>query len=153
MYNLRKVTENDIRLLFDWANDLDTRMNAKNSDPIKWEDHVKWFEDRISSDSSFMYILEETNQDIGLVRFDKEKKDFIITYYIIKDYRGKGLGKIILEEGFKNLLKVVENPDLLAYVKKGNIASEKIFEKLNFTLNKEEIINNAEFKVFQKKMR
>ncbi len=150
MYNLRKANKDDVKLLFNWANDPDARANAKNSEPIKWKDHVKWFDKKISDNSSFIYILTEKEKDLGVVRFDKKIDDFIISYFIDKAYRGKGLGELALREGLRILHRVVDNPNLLAYVKKGNIASEKIFEKLDFILEKEEKINNIEFNIYKK---
>ncbi len=150
MYNLRKVNKNDIELLFDWANDPDARANAKNPEPIKWEDHVRWFNEKILDDSSFIYILTEKEKNIGVIRFDKKNDDFIISYFIDKNYRGRGLGELVLREGIKTLQEIVDNPSLLAYVKKGNIASEKIFEKLDFDLYREEKINNIDFIIYKK---
>ena len=43
----RKAIEADIKVLFDWANDLDVRQNALNSQLITWEGHEKWFQNRL----------------------------------------------------------------------------------------------------------
>lgn len=150
MYNLRKVNKDDINLLFEWANDPDSRANAKSQDLIKWEDHVRWFDNKISDELSFLYILTDSERDVGIIRFDKNNNDFIISYFIDKNYRGKGLGELVLKEGLKTLQEVVDNPSLLAYVKKGNIASEKIFNKLEFDLDREEKINNIDFSIYKK---
>jgi len=150
MYNLRKVTKNDIKLLFDWANDPDVRVNAKNSKPITWDEHVIWFNNRLSNKFAYTYILSDLQESIGIVRFDKTLEGYVISYSIDKNYRGKGFGELVLVEGLKNLYLSVDKPNLVAYVKKGNIASEKIFNKLGFILKKEEIINNIVFNIYQK---
>lgn len=150
MYNLRKVTKDDIKLLFDWINDPDARANAKNSDLIKWEDHVVWFNNKMSEKYPFIYILTDEEKNIGIVRFDKKIDNFIISYFIDKDYRGRGLGGLVLREGLEKLHRIVDNAILLAYVKKGNIASEKIFKKLEFDLERKEKINNIDFNVYKR---
>jgi len=150
MYKLREVVENDRELLFGWANDPDVRANAKNSKPITWDEHVVWFNNKLSNEFTHMYILGNLQENIGIVRFDKTLEGYVISYSIDKNYRGKGFGKLVLKEGLKNLGVIVDNPNLLAYVKKGNIASEKIFDKLGFVLKREEIINNIKFNIYQK---
>jgi RimJ/RimL family protein N-acetyltransferase len=150
MYNFRKVTKNDIKLLFDWANDPDVRVNAKNSKPITWDEHVIWFNNRLSNKFAYTYILSDLQESIGIVRFDKTLEGYVVSYSIDKNYRGKGFGELVLVEGLKNLYLSVDKPNLVAYVKKGNIASEKIFNKLGFILKREEILNSVKFNIYQK---
>ena len=58
MLNLRPVTQDDIKLLFKWANDPEVRLNSFNSKEIKWDEHQKWFKVKIESDSAWL-ILEK----------------------------------------------------------------------------------------------
>lgn len=148
--SLRGVQKNDLRLLFKWANDADVRANAKNSKPIAWAEHVAWFNNKLSDKSAHIYILVNLENNIGFVRFEKIKKEFEISYAIDRNYRGQGYGILILKEGLKKIRKIYSYPSLSAHVKKGNIASEKIFEKLGFILKKEEVINNIKFNIYKK---
>lgn len=150
MYKLRGITENDRQLLFDWANDPDVRANAKNFESIDWDEHVAWFANKLRDPFSFSYVLEDSNTNIGMIRFDGSPEGFIITYSVDKDCRGKGFGKLIIEKGTEILKKSIDNPVFVAYVKNGNIASEKIFSKLGFALKNNKIISGVEYKVFQK---
>lgn len=150
MYNLRKVTKNDIKLLFDWANDPDVRANAKNSKFITWDEHVVWFNNRLADKSSYMYILGDLQENVGVVRFDKISEGLMISYLIDKKYRGKGFGTVLLKEGLKKIDAFLNRSNLFAYVKEGNVASEKIFNKLGFVLKRVEIINNIRFNIYQK---
>lgn len=152
MYKLREVAENDRQLLFDWANDPDVRANAKNSQPIDWDEHVVWFANKLRDSSAFSYILEDSNINIGLIRFDGGPEGFVITYSIDKDRRGKGLGKLIVEKGMETLKKSFNNPIFIAYVKNGNIASEKTFYNLGFALKDNKIIAGVGYKVFKKEI-
>lgn len=47
---LRKVTKDDIMLLYNWANDNEVRKNAFNSNYIDINVHKKWFEDKLNSE-------------------------------------------------------------------------------------------------------
>lgn len=153
MFNLRKVTNDDIRLLFDWSNDNDVRANAINSNPITWDEHVIWFDERLNNTSTYIYILTNLKHDVGVVRFDKKLDNFIISYSIDKNYRGQGLGLFILQEGLKKISEIFNNPCIVAYVKEDNIASNKLFVKIGFNLNKKEIINDINFNIYTNKMK
>lgn len=40
---LRKATKQDVKTLYDWANDIDVRLNAFNQKNIEREQHLLWF--------------------------------------------------------------------------------------------------------------
>lgn len=130
---LRKVTEADTRTIFDWANESEVRMNSLNQEPIKWEDHLKWFQSKIKDPNSRMFVLEENDSLLGQVRFDFIDGKWLVNYSIDKNFRGRGFGAVLI----KMALKRFENQDFLAKVKRDNIASKKVFLGLGFSLNEE----------------
>jgi len=130
---LRKAVENDARLIFEWANDDEVRNNAINTNKIKWQDHVNWFNKKLQSADTYMFIGFLKNKPVGQIRFDKEKGAYIIDYSIAKEYRGKGLGLFLIKNGIEILGNSINKPfTIIALVKQSNIASAKIFEKLHF---------------------
>lgn len=151
MFSLRKVKKGDINLLFDWVNDFAVRNNAKNFEPITRDEHSFWLADKLADPEVHMYILTNSQENIGIVRFEKKKDEFIISYSIDKHYRGKGLGELILAKGIKKISLICNCPNFIAYVKKGNVPSEKIFNKLGFILKEVKDINNVKFNIYQKK--
>ena len=148
--SLRKVSGNDIELLFKWVNDPVVRANTRNPKSVTWWEHSAWFKEKLAAPNTYMYILTEQKHNIGIIRFDKKDKKFIISYSIDKTYRGQGLGKLILIEGLRKLSLTVHQPHFIAQVKQGNIASEKIFNTLGFRLTGKEFINNIKFNIYQK---
>jgi len=150
MISLRKVDPEDVDILFAWANDNEVRANAIHTKSITWDEHMAWFAKKISDKNSFMFVLCSMQEKLGIIRFDKGTEGYIITYAIDKNQRGQGYGSLIVKMGIEKLREMVDNPVLLAYVKKGNIASEIIFKKLGFTIVKKEIIQDAEFCIFKK---
>lgn len=149
-FKLRKVTKQDRRLLFTWANDAAVRANATSSQPITWPGHITWFANRLADPETVMYILMKAQSAIGVVRFEKKGSGFLISYSIDQRYRGQGWGKVILQAGMEELKKVCHRPKFIAYVKRGNIPSEKIFNSLNFVLKKQATINKLKFNIYQK---
>jgi spore coat polysaccharide biosynthesis protein SpsF len=133
LLQLRKIVESDAPLIFEWANDDDVRINAINTDKIKWNDHINWFNKKLQSPDTFMFIGFLQNEPVGQIRFDKESEDYVLDYSISKIYRGKGLGTEIVKAGIKILTETIHKPfTVVAHVKEENIASIKVFTKLHF---------------------
>lgn len=131
---LRKVTENDMLMLFKWANDPDVRKNAFHSETITLEEHTNWFNKLIMDDSQYQYILMCDDIAVGQIRLSVENNNSAeIDYSIAPEYRGRGLGKKILE-----LLRLQVKKDmphinkLIGRVKSGNIASESCFQNSGY---------------------
>ena len=151
MYNLRKATIDDAKLLFDWTNDDDVRATAVVKKKIEWDEHINWLTNKLQSNQSHIFILtDDKNENIGVIRFDKNNDDFVISYSIDKLHRGKGMGYLILQLGIKELLQNESQCKFVASVQTDNIASNKIFEKLGFRLERTEVIKEHTFNIFGK---
>lgn len=132
---LRKATIEDSKITFDWANNPETRKFAFNKSTILFEDHIKWFTQKIQSNSCAYYILEMDSKQVGSIRFDIADKKALISYLIDPLYFGKGLGTICLKLGLKALSEEYSANEILevkGYVFKENIASILTFEKFGF---------------------
>jgi len=132
-----KAGEDDIDIYFKWANDREVRNNSINSNLIEYNQHINWFSKKIYEKNSFLYIFKKNGIPLGQVRFEKDINDnfFIINYSIDTNYRGRGLGKIIVRLGIEKLLKDYDlsgELKLRAVVKEKNIASVKVFKALDF---------------------
>ncbi len=127
---IRKVNREDLRLLFDWANDEMVRNNSLSTKKISIEEHTEWFNKRFDSVSAELYILEFNGSPAGLVKFEYDdfESAWIIGYSISRDFRNLGLGKNLLSKGIAALGKL----PVVGYVKPENIKSVKIFEGLGF---------------------
>lgn len=139
-YSLRDVTRQDCDLLFVWANDKTVRENSFNANEIKYDEHVNWFNNKLDSKGTNMYIFEVNYDDVGLIRLDKlNSNSYLINYSISKEHRGKGYATALL-----TLIKGKYSTYLLiGKVKQGNIASIKAFTKAGYIMKEE-----AEMKIF-----
>ena len=130
----RFATLEDKELFFRWANDPLVRANAFNSERISKKTHDKWFSYRLNNPKECIIIVLETMQQvaIGQARFEKKGRKWYINYSLANYARGKKISfnflkKAIFKFKEKNKIK------LIAEVKKNNIASCKVFEKLKFS--------------------
>lgn len=126
----RKATLADCRLYWHWANDPEVRRSAFNSDPISWEKHQEWFAARVSDPNTILLIFESRYGPVGQIRLDGDTAQMRISYSVACQYRGKGIGKKIVSK------VIAATPPFatrfLAEVKKENLTSANIFEKLGF---------------------
>lgn len=142
-FTYRKACFSDCQIYWAWANETQTRKNAFNQDRIEWQNHKKWFRVKLSDPLALLLIFESNYGLIGQVRFEYENSEFNIDYSIDKQFRGYGLGKIVLTKSIQYLCNNQPKKfiNLVANVKKNNKASISIFKKLGFKITK---INESE---------
>ncbi len=130
---LREVQPEDMDLLFGWANDPVVRENSFNSDPIKYEDHKKWFNKMINDRDIIQYILMSEEKPVGQVRLTIHGEEAEIGYSIATEFRGRGFAKKMLDM-MKDALKKDRSDikRIIAKVKPDNGASRKVFESLGY---------------------
>lgn len=143
---IRKAEKKDLTNTFKLSNQEDVRNNSFIKDTIDYEDHVKWFNNKLSDKKSLFLVAEAKNEFLGQIRFDRDKNnDDIadISISIDKSIRGMGMGKIILDRAIKYLLSTALNIIIInSYIKKDNIFSQNFFIKAGFRFDKEVVINN-----------
>ena len=134
--DLFKVEMKDIDLLFQWVNDEETRKNSFHTASISFEEHQRWFEEKIHSSTCEIYIAYQDEKPIGQVRLEYEEDKAYISYSVDKNERGKGYGKKIISSAEQILLDSGTADVIVAKVKFNNISSQKIFEKLGYEMSK-----------------
>jgi len=128
MVSLRLATIKDAELLLAWRNDPLTREASRNSGEVPWENHVAWLEKSLLMSERKLYIAEEAGVPVGTVRADRLANGVQeLSWTIAPEARGRGLAK---EMVFLFVRKILPGESLLAVVKAGNTASEKIAEAL-----------------------
>lgn len=133
MLHLRKATQSDRDLLFDWVNDEEVRKNAFHSHRITYEEHITWFNRIMNDPNQVQYILMLNEKPVGQIRLTIEDSAAEIDYSISNAARGCGFGGAII-----NLVKEQVKKDyplirkLTGKVKTSNAASYRCFIKNDF---------------------
>lgn len=147
---LREVTQEDMDLLFTWANDPVTRQNAFHTESIPYETHKVWFAKMLADKDTLCYILygknnvarQEENQEqhaLGQIRLAVEGNIALISYSIDALWRGKGFGtQMLLLAEEKLIEKRTDVTYCIGQVKYENIASARAFEKCGYGIEKKE---------------
>jgi RimJ/RimL family protein N-acetyltransferase len=141
---IRTAEPDDIDLYYQWANDESVRKNSLNKDSIPYKDHQKWFEQKINSTNSILYIGQHKNINIGQVRFEQESKHhFSVHISVAPEFQGKGYGYYLLGKAIRSLQSL--QPDkftIAAIIIDTNHASKHCFEMNKFTFSKHVLLNN-----------
>ena len=132
---VRKATLADESLLLEWANDPTTRANGFSCAQITPQAHGQWFRSRLNnSDDCYLYIVETTGREaLGQVRFERAKATWVIGYSLAPVFRGRGLGRPLLDAALLHLRKEERDPCVIGEVKTDNLASCRVFESLGFS--------------------
>jgi RimJ/RimL family protein N-acetyltransferase len=131
---VRHATLTDEDLLLEWANNPTTRRNSFSKARIASEEHHRWFCSRLRNVEGCLMLIVETSNGVplGMVRFDKEQDIWRINYSVAGPYRGRGLGRRILELALQRLAGRQEKCPVVGRVAATNLASHKIFRSLGF---------------------
>jgi RimJ/RimL family protein N-acetyltransferase len=134
----RFAHQSDSLLVFNWRNEESVRLSSRNQAITSFEDHDKWFANRISKiQTEPILIFSNENFDIGYTRLDlldSSESKVEISLAVTSDYQSKGFGSMMLEttiEVARNLLKVSE---IIATVREDNRKSLKLFFSLGFSI-------------------
>ena len=137
----REVNQSDCRLLFEWANDPVVRQSSFSDKPIEYDDHAKWFEQKLKEEAVKMILFHDGDVPAGLARFENGAGGVEIHFTVAPEYRGRGIGTEIIKKGVEYCEGKWPGARLVAHVKDSNEASIKIFERCGF-----ENVGYVEFK-------
>ncbi len=135
---LRKAEWKDLDTLFAWANDREVRKNSFFTEPITYEEHKVWFGKVWKEEGVQIYIFCERGLEKGMLRLEFGSDEVVIHYSIAKGYRNMGKGQrliLLAEQEICNQFQNREKSGIVlinAYVKKENIASNHIFQKMGY---------------------
>lgn len=136
---LRRANLGDLEFLFNLRNEEAVRLVSFNSDPIDLETHQKWFEKKLGSNESVLFIAEAGSRPIAQIRFDwlgdnAAEANIAVT----GEFRGRGYGSDILRKASMRFLEEFPNcARIYAYVKPENAASVRSFAKAGYIFQRE----------------
>jgi UDP-2,4-diacetamido-2,4,6-trideoxy-beta-L-altropyranose hydrolase len=130
---MRQAVEADSKNIFEWRNNPKIRKASKNSDPISWEGHRRWF-DAVLTDKSFELIIGSLEEKVvGVVRFDIKDDASEVSIYLVPDGGFSGYGSSLLLSAEQWLKK--NRPEIRtikANVLGENGISQNLFLSLNY---------------------
>jgi UDP-2,4-diacetamido-2,4,6-trideoxy-beta-L-altropyranose hydrolase len=98
---LEEAEEKDMQSIYEWRNHSSIREVSRNSSPIEWQEHQKWFKGLLSKNNAKLLIGRLNKKDIGVIRFDFDGCRAEISIYLVPEMQNAGIGS--------DLLKTAEN--------------------------------------------
>jgi len=145
LFHLRLAYEGDMDLLYEWANEAEVRKNSIQSEPIPWENHQRWFRNKLADADAKLFILEWKRIPVAQIRFDLADDVYLIDYSVSSKFRGLGLGKLVVAHA---LSLMPSDREIHAFVKPENIISGRVFTSLGFDFRGKQMIKNQQLNKF-----
>lgn len=130
---IRRANNEDLLICFEWANDSLVREQSYSQNSISLQEHTKWFYQKINDRNIFFYIMQIDEMPIAQIRFQVNGNEATLGYLVDAKVRNKGLGTSVLSFGIEKFISDFQKPvDIVGFVKKSNVPSQRSFEKLAF---------------------
>jgi UDP-2,4-diacetamido-2,4,6-trideoxy-beta-L-altropyranose hydrolase len=130
---LRPVREEDSRRIWEWRNEPGTTAASFSSDPIAWEDHVRWFGTKVADPQVRFYIASEAGgRSVGQIRFDLGGSEAEVSVSLDVAFRGRGYGAALIRQASQKLFDETSVETIHAYLKEANEASARAFHDAGF---------------------
>jgi RimJ/RimL family protein N-acetyltransferase len=134
---LRLASQDDCRQLFEWRNDPTTVAMSLVSEPVAWEDHVRWFSSVLGNPARHLLVASDDVESFGTVRFDDIDDTAEISITVSPEKRGQGVGGVLLELAAGWAKDELGLDRILAQIKGTNPASIAIFKKAGYEITDE----------------
>jgi UDP-2,4-diacetamido-2,4,6-trideoxy-beta-L-altropyranose hydrolase len=141
LLHVRVAEAPDEELLLEWANDPITRRYSFGRSVINAEEHHRWFCGRLRDPQNCQLLIAEADDGValGTVRFDRTADGWRLNYSLSAPYRGRGLGRRMLELALQRLAQSHGAAWVCGRVMAANVPSHRIFRGLGF-----EAVNDAD---------
>ncbi|OIQ88342.1 UDP-2,4-diacetamido-2,4,6-trideoxy-beta-L-altropyranose hydrolase [mine drainage metagenome] len=130
---LRRVTTADCDMIYIWRNAEVNRRYSGDERPFHIEAHRQWFACMTADPSQIMLIGEADIGPVGVLRFDLDDTEAVVSIYLVPGQHGMGWGEALLDSGAVWLrTHLPEITTVHARVKSGNQASLAVFGRAGY---------------------
>jgi len=132
---IRLAEDKDCENIFHWRNAEETRRSIFRPEMISWKDHLNWFRSTLTNPHRQLLIGEIDQNPVGVLRYDFDNEEAVISIYLVPGLSNKGLGTALIGCGnqwiqthFLNIRRV------MAEVLPSNKGSLKAFKNVGFRI-------------------
>jgi spore coat polysaccharide biosynthesis predicted glycosyltransferase SpsG/RimJ/RimL family protein N-acetyltransferase len=133
---LRRAVAGDCEQVWRWRNDPTTRRYSGDASEIGLDGHRSWFAAVLEDAGRDLLIGTDPKGEVGVLRYDVDGDEALISVYLVPDRHGQGLGSRLIEAGSSWVRKhrsAVRR--IRALIGAANAASLRAFEKAGFEPN------------------
>lgn len=130
---IRPVLPEESVALYRWRNDEQVRQFSHDSREIAWDDHCRWFAAVLQNPARHLLIGEMDGDPVGVLRYDVEGMQALVSVYLVPGLGGQGYGTRLLQAGSGWLARHCPGVRrILAEILSDNPASLRAFEKAGY---------------------
>lgn len=129
---LRKASFEDVRMLWEWANDAETRAASFDTRPIAWESHVAWLKKKLADPNCLLLVSVVKGEPVGLVRFDIDGRTAELSVSVGPAFRGRGYGLAMVRRAVEEVFSTTDVACVDAFVRPHNARSIALFSAAGF---------------------
>lgn len=151
VFTLRPAISEDMRALWELSNEPSVRRMAFSESPIAWDDHVRWFEQRLHAPGTRMWVLLDGAKLAGQIRYDLSGDEAVIAISVSPAYRGGGLAARLIAGTWESACRGLRAARAIGVVFRENDASSGAFIEAGFSKSSEpEMISDRLCWVFRR---
>ena len=146
---VRRACIQDGELLWKWANDQSVRASAFHADTISLKEHIRWYQNKLNSADTLIWIIESGGQPVAQIRYDRVNPDTAeIDISVAANCRGMGLGTkaLVLTSNISGRELGVKHIKGTVFV--SNKASSRVFTKAGFKIAGRERVSDQICDIF-----
>ena len=133
LFAIRRAGDADCETIWHLANDPEVRQQSFSPEEIPWDDHLAWFNRKLSDPDHVFYVVTSGNgRSIGQVRYEIDGGQAICSVSLASECRGKGYGSRVIDLASGRVLSRPGVQRVHAYVKEGNAASVRSFLRAGY---------------------
>ncbi|MBQ6723663.1 MAG: GNAT family N-acetyltransferase [Paludibacteraceae bacterium] len=139
MLKLRKIEPLDLPFLYQWENDASVWADGSNHNPLSQKDlrdYITSTTGDIYKDGQLRLIIEIDGVTCGcmdLFDFDPRNRRAAIGMYVAPEYRGKGVGRLVLEQLESYAFDFLYLRVLYAVIATNNIPCSSLYRSAGYT--------------------
>ncbi len=125
----------DARTVYELRNDPFTVRYSGSGRPVAWEEHARWFADRVARPADHrLYLVRCNGETIGVLRFERrDARTAGISIYLAEQAVGRGIGTDVIRAGCDLIFRHWSVGSVEAEVIAGNERSVRAFRKAGFS--------------------
>jgi RimJ/RimL family protein N-acetyltransferase len=130
---IRNAAPEDVEPVFRWRNDPVILVRGSSQRAVPWDEHQRWFEETLRGERRKMFIVVQSGQPVGQVRFDRtDNRTGVISVYLLPPFTGRGHGVEAIRLGCAEIFKLWEIDGVVACVRLDNPWARSAFLKAGF---------------------
>lgn len=132
-WRIRRAVASDAEPVWEIAADPEVRRASHDQNAFSFPTHERWFEQRLSSATSNMWVADGDGTVAGFVRYDwRETGEAVVSIAVASAARGRGLAARLLSETCGASCVALGAARARGYVFPDNHASIRAFKKAGF---------------------